>query len=49
MDSLHLGYDEVVYKIPFRNLIIMQRDRLRVVYGEKVHQVSGKDMVKRKG
>lgn len=25
MDSLHLSYDEVVYKIPYRNLIIMQK------------------------
>ncbi|WP_197031230.1 hypothetical protein [Bacteroides sp. 14(A)] len=48
MDSLHLGYEEVVYKIPYRNLIIMQKDKLHVVYGEKVSNTSGKDMLKRK-
>lgn len=25
MDSLHLSYDEVVCKIPYRNLIVMQK------------------------
>lgn len=49
IETLHLSYDEIVYKIPYRNLIIMQRDKLHVVYGEKVKKASGKDMVKRKG
>lgn len=50
MDNLHLSYDEVVYKIPYRNLVIMQRDKIRVVYGEKVRKVSGKELaVRRKG
>lgn len=34
MDSLHLTYDEVVNKIPYRVLLIMSRDKLRVAYGE---------------
>lgn len=50
MESLHLSYEEVVYKIPYRNLVIMQKDKLHTVYnGEKVKKVSGKDLVKRKG
>nr|DAI93691.1 MAG TPA: hypothetical protein [Caudoviricetes sp.] len=49
MDSLHLGYEEVVYRIPYRNLVIMQMDKLHMVYGERVKKTSGKDMVKRKG
>lgn len=48
IETLHLSYDEIVYKIPYRNLIIMQRDKLHVVYnGTKVKKASGKDMVKR--
>ena len=44
MDSLHLSYDEVVYKIPYRNLIIMQKDKLHAVYdGEVLTEVSDKD------
>lgn len=31
MDTLHLTYDEVVYKIPYRNLLLMQKDKLHVV------------------
>ena len=46
MENLHLSYDEIVYKIPYRNLIIMQKDKLHVVYGEKVSNTSGKDMLK---
>lgn len=49
MEVLHLSYDEVVLKIPYRNLIIMQKDKLHMVYGERVKKTSGKDMVKRKG
>lgn len=48
MDNLHLSYDEVVYKIPYRNLVIMQRDKIRVVYGEKVKKVSGKELAARR-
>lgn len=48
METLHLSYDEVVYKIPYRNLILLQKDKLRTVYGERVTKTSGKDMVKRK-
>ena len=44
MDSLHLSYDEVVCKIPYRNLIIMQKDKLHAVYdGEVLKEVSDKD------
>ena len=50
MDNLHLSYREVVNEIPYRNLVIMQKDKLHTVYGgEKVKSASGKDMLKRKG
>ena len=48
MESLHLTYDEVVCKIPYRNLVMMQRDKLHVVYGTKVNKISGKEMTKRR-
>ena len=40
MDSLHLTYDEVVNQIPYRNLLIMQKDKLHTVYGEVKREVS---------
>lgn len=48
MDTLHLTYDEVVYKIPYRNLLLMQKDKLHVVYGTKVNKVKGRDMSARR-
>lgn len=47
MDSLHLSYDEVVYKIPYRNLIIMQKDKLHAIHdGEVLTEVSDEDFFK---
>ena len=46
MDVLHLSYDEVVNKIPYRNLVIMQKDKLRVCYGERMQEVTDGDMFK---
>ena len=34
MESLHLTYDEVVNKIPYRTLLIMSKDKVRIAYGE---------------
>jgi len=48
MDSLHLSYDEVVNIIPYRNLIIMQKDKQHEVFGDVVKKVSGKDMANRR-
>lgn len=47
-ENLGFSYDEIVYKIPYRNLLLMQRDKLHVVYGTKVNKVSGKDMASRR-
>jgi hypothetical protein len=38
----------VVYDIPYRNLIIMQKDKLHVCYGEKVNRISGKELANRR-
>jgi len=48
MESLHLTYNEVVNEIPYRNLVIMQKDKLHVCYGTKVNKVSGKEMAARR-
>lgn len=48
MENLHLTYKEVFEEIPYQNLIIMQKDKLHVCYGEKIEEVSGKDMLAKK-
>ena len=48
MENLHLTYDEVVRKIPYRNLLIMQKDKLHIVYGKKVKQSNGKSMAEKR-
>lgn len=49
MENLHLSYDEVVYKIPYRNLVIMQKDKLHTVYGDVMKEVSDDEYFKLKG
>lgn len=49
MESLNLSYHETVAVIPYRNLLLMQRDKLHAVYGEKIQECSGRDMLDRKG
>lgn len=48
IEALGLTYDEVVYKIPYRNLLMMQRDKLRPCYGQKVVKTTGKEMLARR-
>jgi hypothetical protein len=49
MDNLHLSYDEVLHKIPYRNLVIMQKDKLHICYGEVMKEVSEEEYFKIKG
>lgn len=49
MDNLHLTYDEVVYRIPYRNLVIMMKDKQHTVYGEVLQEVSEEDFFREKG
>lgn len=51
IEALHLTYDEVVNKIPYRQLVLMNTDKLRIddegrEEGKKY--VSGREMLKRK-
>lgn len=43
MENLHLTYEEVVYKIPYRNMVIMQKDKLHTASGEVLNEVSDTD------
>lgn len=36
METLHLTYREVLYEIPYRNLVIMAKDKQRAVYDSDV-------------
>ena len=48
MENLHLSYTEVYEVIPYQNLLMMQKDKLRVCYGEKINKSSGGDMMARR-
>lgn len=48
MEELHLSYKEVFEVIPYRNLIIMQKDKLHEVHGELIQRSSGKEMAARR-
>ena len=46
MESLKLPYDDVVYRIPYRNLLLMQKDILHAVTGELIIERTGRDLLK---
>lgn len=48
MENLRLTYREVVEEIPYRNLVMMQKDKLHVVYGDKIEEVTARSMAGRK-
>lgn len=48
IESLHLSYREVYEEIPYRNLLIMSKDKLHVVYGKLVKKKSGKEFAARR-
>jgi len=43
MENLHMTYKEVVEDIPYRNLVIMQKDKLRVASGDVMREVSDEE------
>ncbi len=49
MEGLALTYEEVVYKIPYRNLLLMQKDKLHICTGTKIEKISGASMAARRG
>lgn len=40
MDGLHLTYQQTVYEIPYRNLVIMSKDKAHIAYGEVYRETS---------
>lgn len=48
VENLNLSYSEVFEVIPYRNLIIMQKDKLHVATGTVVKKGSGKEMAERR-
>lgn len=44
MDALHLDYERVLDGIPYRNLVIMQKDKLRVTYGDVMREVTDEEL-----
>lgn len=43
MEGLHLSYEEVVHIVPYRNLLLMTKDKLHVAYGEVMKEVSAEE------
>ena len=48
MENLHLTYKEVLEEIPYRNLVIMQKDKLRTATGDVMQEVSDEEFFKGK-
>lgn len=48
VENLHLSYREVYEIIPYRNLVLMQKDKLHIVTGSIVKKESGKEMAERR-
>lgn len=46
METLHLTYREVLEEIPYRNLVIMQKDKLHVAYGDVMREVTEAEFFK---
>lgn len=46
MDSLHLGYREVVHEIPYRNLLVMAKDKQHMSTGEVLREVTEEEFFK---
>lgn len=47
MESLKLSYHDVVYEIPYRNLLLMQKDILHAVTGDLIVERTGRDLLNR--
>ena len=42
METLKLTYNEIVYRIPYRNLLLMQKDILHQVTGDLIIERDGR-------
>lgn len=48
VDELHLSYHEVVYEIPYRNILLMQKDKLHEVNGDIIKKTDARSNPKLK-
>ena len=48
MENLHLTYKDVLEEIPYRNLVIMQKDKQRMASGDVMQEVSDEEFFKGK-
>lgn len=48
MDGLHMTYEEVMNEVPYRLLLLMQRDKQHTATGAVVKKATGKDMAARR-
>ena len=48
IENLHLSWREVVYEIPYKTLLIMQKDKVQFQNGVVVKKTSGKEMAARR-
>ena len=49
IDTLHLTYDEVWEKIPYRNLVLMTKDKMHTADKDDIiTKTSGKEAMKRR-
>ena len=49
MDTLHLTYKEAWEVIPYRNMVLMQKDKLHEATGDVIKEVSGREMFEKRG
>ena len=49
MENLHLTYDEVLDRIPYRYLLLMARDKQHVAYGDVWEEVDEAEFFRRNG
>lgn len=47
METLKLTYNEIVYRIPYRNLLLMQKDILHQVTGDMIIERDGRYLLNR--
>ena len=44
MGELRLSYSEVYEKVPYRNLVLMQKDKLHSTYGDTVTHATSAEL-----
>lgn len=44
MDSLHLSYKEAFEEIPYRVMLIMQKDKLHASYGDVIKKTTAREL-----